>query len=100
MYRKKQNSPYLTTTLNLYDPEFKTNNPEFRETIDLILKKKLIWRDTEKKERIAIYIGNFYEIYDKENGIIKHLDKLGLINYNTKERYIQEKKYNNSCIIF
>jgi hypothetical protein len=46
-----------------------------------------------------MFVTSFYEIYDKENGIIKHLDKLGLINYNTKERYIEEKKYNNSCII-
>ena len=95
-----EKKPYLVATLNLYDQTNKSDNPEFRETIDLILKTKLVWRNTIKNERIAVYTGNFYEIYDKENGLIKHLDKLGLINYNTKERYIEEKKYNNNCIIF
>jgi hypothetical protein len=95
----EKQKPYLIATLNLYDPNNKSDNLDFRETIDLILKTKLIWRDTINNERIAVYTGNFYEIYDKENGLIKHIDKLGLINYNTKERYIEEKKYNNSCII-
>ena len=99
MNRKNHDEkPYLVGTLNLYDPSNKSDNLEFRETIDLILKTKLIWKNTNNNERIAIYTGNFYEIYDKENGIIKHLDKLGLINYNTKERYIEEKKYNNSLV--
>ncbi len=91
---------YLTSTLYLFDPNKKSDNQEFIETVDLILKTKLIWKDNEKKDRVAIYIGNYYEIYDKEYGTIKYLDKLGLINYNTKKPYIEEKeKVKSECII-
>ena len=96
----KEKIRYLQCTLYLYDKEKKTVDKDYRETIDLLLNKKLIWYDSNDGDRIAIYIGNFYEIYNKENNLIKNLDALGILNYNTKTRYINDDKVvNNFCNI-
>ncbi len=92
----KKKRPYLCSTLYLYDKDKKSDNLDYREAIDLIVNKKLIWNDNIYGDRIAIYIGNYYEVYDQENGIMKHIDAMGLLNYNTKKPYIEHKKESES----